>query len=163
MFVTPGSFTPPGRVMLQFSSPRLVASHKVVGSTSKAGKRVIIIAGLLKRVGQNRLYISSIVWSFWGRTDGSCHAVSSAREPIPAVLQEPMEGLQGGPWGALEVVSEETHLAMWPRIDTRLMRPRLDRALLAQVSLPVLAKNWRTRQKSNQPQTVRFDESCREK
>src|SRR5262245_10522397 len=143
--------------MLQFSSPRLVASHKVVGSTSKAGKRVIIIAGLLKRVGQNRLYISSIVWSFWGRTDGSCHAVSSAREPIPAVLQEPMEGLQGSPWGALEVVSEET------RIDTRLMRTRLDRALLAQVSLPVLAKNWRARQKSNQPQTVRFDESCREK
>ena len=34
MFVTPGSFTPPGRVMLQFLSPRLKASHKVAGSTS---------------------------------------------------------------------------------------------------------------------------------
>ena len=41
MFVTPGSFTPPGRVMLQSSSPRLTASHKVAGSTSKVGKRVI--------------------------------------------------------------------------------------------------------------------------
>src|SRR5262245_55666245 len=40
-----------------------------------------------------------------------------------------MEGLQNSPWGALEVVSEETHLAMWPRIETRLMRTRLDRAL----------------------------------
>ena len=35
------------------------------------------------------------------------------------VLQEPMEGLQGGPWGALEVVSEETHLVMWRQIETR--------------------------------------------
>src|SRR5262245_13717695 len=85
------------------------------------------------------------------------------RRGIQAVLQEPMEGLQGSPWGAL-VVSEETHLAMWPRIETRLMPTRWDRALLAQVSLPVLAKNWRARaSESNQPQTVRFDGSCREK
>jgi hypothetical protein len=41
MFVTPGSFTPPGRVILQFSSPRLTASHKVAGSTSKVGKRIV--------------------------------------------------------------------------------------------------------------------------
>src|SRR5262245_46845252 len=40
-----------------------------------------------------------------------------------------MEDLQNSPWGALEAVSEETHLAMWPRIETRLMRTRLDRAL----------------------------------
>jgi hypothetical protein len=30
-----------------------------------------------------------------------------------------MEGLQGSPWGALEVVFEETHLVMWRQIETR--------------------------------------------
>jgi hypothetical protein len=35
------------------------------------------------------------------------------------VLQEPMEGLQGSPWDAIEVVSEETHLVMWRQIETR--------------------------------------------
>src|SRR5262245_23717422 len=80
MFVTPGSFTPPGRVMLQFSSPRLVASHKVVGSTSKAGKRVILIADLLKKGGpQSALYYPNRL-DILGPDRWSCHAVSSASE-----------------------------------------------------------------------------------
>jgi len=40
---SPGSFTPPGRVMLQSLSPRVAASHKVAGRTSKVGKRVVVI------------------------------------------------------------------------------------------------------------------------
>src|SRR5262245_53093700 len=50
-FVTPGSFIPPGRVMLQFLSPRLTASNNVAESTSKVGKRVIVIADLLQTGG----------------------------------------------------------------------------------------------------------------
>ena len=71
--------------MLQFSSPRLAASHKVAGSTSKVGKRVIVIADSSKRVGHNRLYTSPIVWRFWGRTN----ATASPRERKPPGLDNP--------------------------------------------------------------------------
>src|SRR6476620_5472022 len=96
MFVTPGSFTPPGRVMLQSSSARtrLAASHKVAGSTSKVGKRIVAIADSSKRVGHNRpkgwatigFYFSPVVWKFLGRTEEfprkRCKFLSSWRPPL---------------------------------------------------------------------------------
>jgi hypothetical protein len=66
MFVTPGSFTPPGRVMLQFSSARtrLAASHKVAGSTSKVEKRVIVIADSSERVGHKGFILAQSFGGF---------------------------------------------------------------------------------------------------
>jgi hypothetical protein len=50
--------------MLQSLSPRLAASHKVAGSTSKVGKRVMASWDPPKRAGHNRRILAQLFGGF---------------------------------------------------------------------------------------------------
>ena len=77
-FMTPGSFSPPGRVILQLSSGRsgLAASHKIAVALAKLGSGELPSRVPPKRVNHNWLHSSPIIWWFLGPTELKADVIS---------------------------------------------------------------------------------------
>lgn len=116
--MTPGSFSPRGRVILQLSSGRsgLAASHKIAGSTRKVGKRGVAIAVPPKRVNHNWLHTSPIIWWFWG--SGSKEELGQKKKPRR--LARACEGV-GASWGRFQRQQAITaaRRVLWPDCNAR--------------------------------------------